>query len=108
MVETVKPKLGYDDSLDAFGIHGAGGFVGNLLVGIFASPMFGGNQLGLVIASQCAVQMFAGCLVALYSVVGTWVILKVVSAACGGLRVSEVIEAYGCDQEIKEITAYNA
>lgn len=106
MVETVKPKLGYDDSLDAFGVHGMGGFVGNIIVGIFAHPLFGGNQVGMLIAQQLAVQTFSGFAVAIYSLLGTFVLVKLTSLLCGGLRVPADVEAVGTDAELAESQAY--
>ncbi len=95
----LKPVLGYDDSLDAFGVHGVGGVTGTLCVGLFASLAFnpaGANGLFLGNAHQFFVQLGAVALVAVYSFVASLVLLKVVDAVTG-LRVSERVEDNGLD-----------
>jgi Amt family ammonium transporter len=107
MVVKVKAVFGYDDSLDAFGVHGAGGTLGALLTGIFASsavnPMFKdaqGNVLpsGLLEgnAHQLVNQLVGVVISWVLAIVGTLVILKVVDATIG-LRVSEEEEIQGLD-----------
>lgn len=107
MVARVKVALGYDDSLDAFGVHGAGGTVGALLTGVFASrainPIFKdaqGNALPVGMLDGNYHQMLnqvVGILVAIsLAVVGTVIILKVVDVVIG-LRVSEEHEVEGLD-----------
>ena len=54
-----KRRAGYDDSLDVFGVHGVGGFLGTVLAGVFASSLFGGNRPELSIPHQLGVQLFA-------------------------------------------------
>jgi Amt family ammonium transporter len=107
MVTTVKARLGYDDSLDAFGVHGAGGTLGALLTGVFASsavnPIFK-DASGHVLASgalegnrhQLVNQTIGVAIAAGLAVVGTFVILKVVDAVIG-LRVPEHHEVQGLD-----------
>jgi ammonium transporter, Amt family len=103
MVVKVKAIFGYDDSLDAFGVHGAGGTIGALLTGIFASsainPIFGaGKPTGLLegnggqILNQAVGVAIAWCI----SLVGTVVILFSVDKVVG-LRVSEEEEREGLD-----------
>jgi Amt family ammonium transporter len=103
MVVKVKAVFGYDDSLDAFGVHGAGGTIGALLTGVFASsainPIFGaGKATGLLegnsgqVLNQAIGVAIAWCL----SLVGTFVILFVVDKLVG-LRVSEEDERTGLD-----------
>ena len=103
MVVKVKAVFGYDDSLDAFGVHGAGGTIGALLTGIFASsainPILGpGKATGLLegnrgqILNQLVAVAIAWCL----SIVGTLIILFVVDKVIG-LRVSEEDERTGLD-----------
>ena len=103
MVVKVKASFGYDDSLDAFGVHGAGGTLGALLTGIFANsvinPIFGaGKPTGLLegnphqLLNQIVGIAIAWCL----SIVGTLVILFVVDKLIG-LRVSEADEREGLD-----------
>jgi len=107
MVAKVKGRFGYDDSLDAFGIHGAGGTVGALLTGVFASsainPIFkdsSGNPLPVGVLDGNAFQIvnqFVGVAVAwVIALLGSLVILKVVDLTVG-LRVSEDQEIQGLD-----------
>jgi len=91
----MKNKLGYDDALDVVGIHGVGGLWGALATGLFASVgatgLFFGNAHQLVIQA-----IGAGAAIA-YSVVLTFIILKVVGVLTGGLRVQEEDEVQGLD-----------
>jgi Amt family ammonium transporter len=107
MVAKVKMLAGYDDSLDAFGVHGAGGTIGALLTGIFASsavnPIFKdaqGNTLASGLLEGNAHQLlnqFVGVAIAwALAAVGTLAILKVVDLAIG-LRVPEDHEIQGLD-----------
>ena len=94
----LKRKLGYDDSLDAFGIHGFGGIVGSVLTGIvFNNVVFGGEA---VISSQVWIQLKDSLLAVVYSGVMSFVLLKVVSLICGGLRVDKDVEREGLDLNI--------
>jgi Amt family ammonium transporter len=107
MVARVKMIFGYDDSLDAFGVHGAGGTLGALLTGIFATsavnPIFKDSQ-GNVLASGLIqgnahqfVNQFVGVAIAwVLASIGTLAILKVVDATIG-LRVPEEHEMQGLD-----------
>jgi Amt family ammonium transporter len=97
----VKAKFGYDDSLDAFGVHGVGGTLGALLTGVFATRATGGvsgDQLlgliegGWVIKGQIAAVIATWLLAA----VGTFIILKILDATMG-LRVSREAEMEGLD-----------
>jgi len=107
MVAIVKAKFGYDDSLDAFGVHGAGGTLGALLTGIFAvsavNPIFKdaqGNTLpsGLIDgnAHQVLNQLVGIAIAWVIAIVGTLIILKLVDVTIG-LRVSEEEEVQGLD-----------
>ena len=107
MVAHVKIRLGYDDSLDAFGVHGAGGTIGALLTGVFASrainPVFKdpqGNPLpsGLLEgnAGQLLNQLIGITIACVLAAVGTVVILKIVDVLVG-LRVSTDHEIQGLD-----------
>jgi len=107
MVAKVKARFGYDDTLDAFGVHGAGGTIGALLTGLFASsavnPMFKdakGNTIASGLLEGNAHQMFnqlVGVAIAwVLAAVGTIVILKLVDITIG-LRVSEEHEIQGLD-----------
>jgi Amt family ammonium transporter len=107
MVTKVKSRFGYDDSLDAFGVHGAGGTIGALLTGIFASsvinPIFkdaNGNVLpsgllegnGHQLLNQCVGVAIAWVL----GIVGTLILLTIVDKVVG-LRVTEEQEIQGLD-----------
>jgi Amt family ammonium transporter len=107
MVAKVKARFGYDDSLDAFGVHGAGGTLGALLTGVFAAssinPIFKdaqGNALASGLFEGNAHQLlnqFVGVVIAwLTAIVGTLVILKIVDVVVG-LRVAEDDEIQGLD-----------
>ncbi|MGA8617079.1 MAG: ammonium transporter [Candidatus Sulfotelmatobacter sp.] len=107
MVAKVKAVFGYDDSLDAFGVHGAGGTLGALLTGVFASsavnPIFKdaqGNTLpsGVLEGNphQLVNQLVGVAISWVLAIVGTLVILKVVDMTIG-LRVSEEEEIQGLD-----------
>ena len=107
MVAVVKARFGYDDSLDAFGVHGAGGTLGAILTGIFAvsavNPIFKDSQ-GNATASGLLegnahqlLNQFVGVLIAwVLAIVGTLLILKLVDVTIG-LRVSEDEEVQGLD-----------
>ncbi len=94
-----KTKFGYDDSLDAFGVHGVGGTLGTLMTGLFASVAInavGANGLFFGNAKQLFVQAGAVALVALYSFLASLVILKVLDVSMG-LRVQSEQETVGLD-----------
>ena len=107
MVTKVKARFGYDDSLDAFGVHGAGGTIGAILTGVFASsavnPIFK-NAKGDVLPSgllegngrQVLNQLGAIAIAWVLAIVGTLIILKIVDAVVG-LRVSPEHEVQGLD-----------
>jgi Amt family ammonium transporter len=107
MVAKVKARFGYDDSLDAFGVHGAGGTIGALLTGVFASsainPIFK-DAKGTTLPSGAIegnphqlINQLVGVLIAwVLAIAGTVVILKVVDVLVG-LRVSEDHEIQGLD-----------
>jgi Amt family ammonium transporter len=107
MVAIIKAKFGYDDSLDAFGVHGAGGTLGAILTGVFAvstvNPIFKdaqGNATASGLLEGNAHQVlnqFVGVIIAwVLAIVGTLVILKLVDVTIG-LRVSEDEEVQGLD-----------
>ena len=107
MVSVVKTKFGYDDSLDAFGVHAAGGTVGALLTGIFATklvnPIFkdsNGNSLsvGLLDGNWHQIgNQLVGVLISLsLAIIGSLVILKIVDSLVG-LRVAPEQEVQGLD-----------
>ena len=98
---TVKQKFGYDDSLDAFGVHGVGGTLGAILTGVFATractDMADGKPLGMIEGGSIMGGQIAAVVVTmLFSLVATFVILMIVKATVG-LRVSEKDEIEGLD-----------
>ena len=102
---TVKQKLGYNDSLDVFGVHGVGGFLGTVMVGFLAAEAFGGNVADLDAGSQTMLQFTAAVGVALFTAVATWITLKITDALVG-LRVTEQEEADGLDIVSHEESGY--
>jgi Amt family ammonium transporter len=99
---SLKTKLGYDDSLDAFGVHGVGGTLGALLTGVFATRacwnIDNGNPLGLIEGNA---RIFIGQVVAVavtfvFAIVVTFILLKILDATMG-LRVSQEEETQGLD-----------
>ncbi|HIG56148.1 MAG TPA: ammonium transporter [Candidatus Latescibacteria bacterium] len=106
-VTTLKQKLGYDDSLDAFGVHGIGGIVGAILTGVFASESLGG--LGLAkesIGAQLGAQSISVIFTIVYSGVLSFLILKIVDVLVG-LRVNEDEESQGLDLALHSEQGYN-
>jgi Amt family ammonium transporter len=98
-VAFVKAKFGYDDSLDAFGVHGVGGIWGALATGIFATKSVNsGGANGLLYGNpiQLWIQLKAVLVTVVYSFVITFVLLKIVNALMG-LRASEQSERIGLD-----------
>jgi Amt family ammonium transporter len=93
----LKHMFGYDDALDAFGVHAVGGIVGALLTGVFAISEYGGTP-GLIEgnAHQVVNQAAGVGIVLVYDVVVTFIILKLVDWTIG-LRVSEEVERDGLD-----------
>ena len=107
----IKQKLKIDDSLDVFPVHGVGGILGTILAGVFASSelgLFSGQGLaeGMTIASQVGVQITGVVATFVYTLVVTFVILKVVDAITG-LRVSDDEEQQGLDIVSHEEKGYD-
>jgi len=102
----IKHKLGYDDSLDVFGIHGVGGIVGALLTGVFAIEAIGGTS-GLIEGNggQVATQAWGILATIVYCAAATYVILKIVDMIVG-LRVSEDAERDGLDFDLHGETVH--
>ena len=92
----LKRAMGYDDSLDVFGVHGVGGFVGAILTGVFTAEVFGGSGLANGIGTQLGLQFVGAAATIVYSGVLTWIILKVLDAVIG-LRVTAAEEEEGLD-----------
>lgn len=102
----LKTKLRYDDSLDVVGVHGVGGAVGTLLAAVVGTSAFGGFG-DFEMGPQLGLQAMASGATAAYTLVVTLVILFVVKAVCGGLRVTEQQEREGLDQASHGESAYN-
>jgi Amt family ammonium transporter len=110
----LKNKIGYDDSLDVVGVHGGGGVIGGLLLGLFADNSAinsepGGFQDGLFFGGGGELfidQVLAIVSVIIFSFVLTFIIAKAIDATIG-LRVSEEDENAGLDQSQHAETAYN-
>ncbi len=92
----LKFRLGYDDSLDVFGVHGVGGFVGTVLAGVFASQIFGGLQGDLAIGKQVGVQLVAAVTTVAYTALVTYGLARAVDVLIG-LRVDDLGEEQGLD-----------
>ena len=103
---SLKRKLGYDDSLDAFGVHGVGGIVGALLTGVFAAPALGGFGEVENIALQLWIQFKGVLFTVVYTAIVTFVILKVIDVVMG-LRVTEEEETIGLDLSLHNERGYN-
>lgn len=107
-VATIKPKLGYDDSLDAFGIHGVGGTLGAILTGIFADPAINEAGKGLLFGNpgQLLTQLIAVVVTLLYSGIVTFIIFMIVKATVG-IRVDAEHEISGLDESQHGEKAYS-
>ena len=104
---SLKSQLGYDDSLDAFGVHGIGGIVGALLTGIFAAESLGGAGLAKAnIGMQVWAQFLSIAVTIVWSGVLSFIILKIVDATIG-LRVEEDEERQGLDLSQHNERGYN-
>jgi len=107
VVSKVKPALGFDDSLDAFGIHGIGGMVGAIGTGIVYSPALGGpGGDDFVMSAQVLIQIKAVLVSIVWAGVGTAIALYIVKAVLG-LRVTEEVEVEGLDIGEHGERAYN-
>jgi Amt family ammonium transporter len=105
----MKTKLGYDDSLDAVGVHGVGGTLGALATGLFASKAInaaGSNGLFFGNASLLGTQAVSVGAAILYSFAVTWIILKILDATMG-VRVKDVEEMEGLDLSQHGETGYS-
>lgn len=103
---SLKAKLGYDDSLDAFGVHGIGGIVGALLTGVFTASALGGAGMDVGIGLQVWKQFLSIVITIIWSGVLSFIILKIVDAIVG-LRVEEDDERMGLDLSQHNERGYN-
>ena len=107
-VSWLKPRIGYDDALDVFGIHGICGITGALAIGIFASPLINSATTGGILFGNfhlIGVQLLAVVVVAVYSFVLTVVIAKVLDKIMG-IRVRDEHEIQGLDVNLHEESGY--
>jgi Amt family ammonium transporter len=107
-VAVIKLKFSYDDSLDAFGVHGVGGTVGALATGLFAQKIInsaGNNGLLFGNSAQFVTQAIGVLTTLIYSVTVTFILLKILDALMG-LRVSDEEEVIGLDITQHEESAY--
>jgi Amt family ammonium transporter len=104
----LKRALGYDDSLDVFGVHAVGGIVGAILTGLCADKMMGGVGLaeGMTIGGQLWAQFKGAAFTIVYSGVLSFVILKIVDVLVG-LRVTEEEETQGLDIALHDERGYS-
>ena len=107
-VGLIKHKLKIDDSLDVFAVHGVGGAIGTLLVAFLVDTSFGGGGLaeGMTMGSQFGVQLTGLIAVLVWSLVASFILVKVVQALVG-LRVSDDEELEGLDVTSHGETGYN-
>ena len=110
MVAVVKPRLGYDDTLDAFGVHGIGGIVGSVLTGVFATQFISGPEgpSGALYGDwhQLWVQVLATVISIAFSAVMTWILFKLTDKLVG-IRVDKRVEEEGLDIYEHGESAYN-
>ena len=104
----LKKALGYDDSLDAFGVHAIGGIVGALLTGVFIDAKLGGVGLdeGVTMAAQVYKQCVGIGATIIYDFIVAFIILKVLDVVMG-LRVTEEEETEGLDIVLHDERGYN-
>ena len=98
-VVKLKKWLGYDDTLDVFGIHGLVGAFGAIATGIFANPVINEGNAGLLYGNpgQVLIQVQSVIYVSLYSAFATFIIYKIISLLFGTGRISEEVEKDGMD-----------
>jgi Amt family ammonium transporter len=108
MVVFVKPKLGADDALDVFSVHGVGGIWGALATGLFADPLINSAGKGLFYGNpgQMWIQFLTIITVAAYSFIMSYIIFKVIDKVMG-LRVDKEAESIGLDITQHEESGYN-
>jgi Amt family ammonium transporter len=107
MVAYIKPKMGYDDSLDAFGVHGIGGIVGAILTGVLATPAIQSAYSGAAYGNfhQLWIQLLAIGTTIIYSGIGTFILFKITEKVIG-IRATDKHEAIGLDETQHGETAY--
>lgn len=103
---TLKRRLGYDDSLDVFGVHAVGGIVGALLTGAFAAPALGGFGTVEDVPAQLWIQAKGVGFTMLYTAIASLVLLKLIDWTIG-LRVTADDETQGLDLALHDERGYN-
>jgi Amt family ammonium transporter len=105
---SLKRRCGYDDSLDAFGVHAVGGIVGSILTGIFVAKGLGGVGLaeGMTIGKQLGAQLIGVVTTVVYCGVVSLILLKIIDSAIG-LRVTQEEETSGLDISLHDEQGYN-
>ena len=110
MVAVIKPKFKYDDTLDAFGVHGIGGIVGSILTGVFATQFISGEGgvKGALYGDwhQLGVQILATVISIVFSAVMTYILFKITDRLVG-IRVDKRVEEEGLDIYEHGESAYN-
>lgn len=104
----MKEYFGYDDALDVFGVHGVGGFLGTIMLGILCHPVLGGfNDVPML--EQTIVQVYAAVATAVYTAVASYACLLVTEKITDGLRVPPEAEAsmLGLDEYSHKESAYS-
>ena len=111
MVAYIKPRFKYDDALDAFGVHGVGGIIGSILIGVFATQAISGADgvKGALYGDwhQLGVQLLATVICMVFSAIVTYLLYKVVDATIG-MRVDRRVEEEGLDIYEHGESAYNS
>ena len=105
----IKRALGYDDSLDVFGVHAVGGIIGALLTGVFCAPWLGGAGFGVeakTIGAQLSVQVLGILATLIYTGIVSFIVLKILDVIMG-LRVSDEQETEGLDLALHDEKGYN-
>ncbi len=107
-VAKLKQKLGYDDSLDAFGVHGMCGIWGALATGLFASPAINSAGRGLFYGNpkQLWIQIVSIVATAVFTAIGTLIVTYITKALTGGLRVEKDHEIIGLDNSLHSERAF--
>jgi ammonium transporter, Amt family len=107
-IAVIKAKLGYDDSLDAFGVHGVGGMWGTIATGLFAEKAVnaaGNNGFLFGNPHQLLIQGLLVIITITFAVIMTWIIFRIVDALVG-MRVEEKSEIIGLDLTQQSEAAY--
>ncbi|RJX31158.1 MAG: ammonium transporter [Desulfurivibrio sp.] len=106
----LKNRIGFDDSLDVVGIHGLGGIIGTICLGLFATKTVNPSGADGLFAGNAAfltTQVFGVAVVGAYAFLVSLILLKIIDIISGGLRVSHENEVLGLDQGAHSEKAYN-